>query len=88
MPFPKNFQATIKSIVRRLFRVYAHLYNHHFAQLCALSIEGELQHSAAQRTERLSITHRTPDLMLMLMPCGGQRTSTRHIAISSFSSPR
>lgn len=38
--FPKNFQATIKSIVRRLFRVYAHLYNHHFAQLCALSIEG------------------------------------------------
>jgi len=39
--FPKNFQATVKSIVRRLFRVYAHLYNHHFAQLCALSIEGE-----------------------------------------------
>lgn len=38
--FPKNFQATVKSIVRRLFRVYAHLYNHHFAQLCALSIEG------------------------------------------------
>ena len=41
VPFPKNFQATVKSIVRRLFRVYAHLYNHHFAQLCALSIEGE-----------------------------------------------
>lgn len=41
VPFPKTFQATVKSIVRRLFRVYAHLYNHHFAQLCALSIEGE-----------------------------------------------
>lgn len=40
VPFPRNFIATIKSIVRRLFRVYAHLYNHHFAQLCALSIEG------------------------------------------------
>ena len=40
IPFPKSFEATIKSIVRRLFRVYAHLYNHHFAQLCALSIEG------------------------------------------------
>lgn len=40
VPFPKNFHATVKSIVRRLFRVYAHLYNHHFAQLCALSIEG------------------------------------------------
>lgn len=39
-PFPKDFLSTVKSINRRLFRVYAHLYNHHFAQLCALSIEG------------------------------------------------
>jgi MOB kinase activator 1 len=39
VPFPKDFPHTIKSIVRRLFRVYAHLYNHHFAQLCALSVE-------------------------------------------------
>lgn len=45
VPFPKNFQATIKSIVRRLFRVYAHLYNHHFAQLCALSIEAHINTS-------------------------------------------
>jgi len=42
VPFPKNFNSTVKSIVRRLFRVYAHLYNHHFAILCALSIEGTL----------------------------------------------
>lgn len=41
VPFPKNFRETVKNIVRRLFRVYAHLYNHHFAQLCALSIEGK-----------------------------------------------
>lgn len=40
VPFPSNFQSTIKSILRRLFRVYAHVYNHHFAQICALSIEG------------------------------------------------
>lgn len=40
VPFPPNFQATVKSILRRLFRVYAHIYNHHFAQICALSIEG------------------------------------------------
>jgi MOB kinase activator 1 len=40
VPFNRTFHATVKSIVRRLFRVYAHLYNHHFAQLCALSIEG------------------------------------------------
>ncbi|KAM0751368.1 putative MOB1 protein [Meredithblackwellia eburnea MCA 4105] len=43
--FPKGFQSTIKSIVRRLFRVYAHLYNHHFAQLCALSIEAHINTS-------------------------------------------
>lgn len=41
VPFPDNFQATVKSILRRLFRVYAHIYNHHFAQICALSLEGE-----------------------------------------------
>ncbi|KAI5480648.1 hypothetical protein MNV49_007575 [Pseudohyphozyma bogoriensis] len=45
VPFPKNFQSTIKSIVRRLFRVYAHMYNHHFAQLCALSIEAHINTS-------------------------------------------
>ncbi|BGO93332.1 hypothetical protein NBRC10512_000067 [Rhodotorula toruloides] len=45
VPFPKTFQATVKSIVRRLFRVYAHLYNHHFAQMCALSIEAHLNTS-------------------------------------------
>lgn len=44
VPFPRNFLSTVKSIVRRLFRVYAHLYNHHFAQLCALSIEGAYAH--------------------------------------------
>ncbi|GAA5876725.1 hypothetical protein JCM8547_002028 [Rhodosporidiobolus lusitaniae] len=45
VPFPKTFQATVKSIVRRLFRVYAHLYNHHFAQICALSLEAHLNTS-------------------------------------------
>ncbi|PWN50493.1 putative MOB1 protein [Violaceomyces palustris] len=45
VPFPKDFQATVKSILRRLFRVYAHIYNHHFAQICALSIEAHLNTS-------------------------------------------
>ncbi|KAH8923007.1 Mob1/phocein [Atractiella rhizophila] len=45
VPFPKDFQVTIKSIVRRLFRIYAHLYHHHFAQLCALSIEAHINTS-------------------------------------------
>lgn len=46
VPFPKNFNTTIKSIVRRLFRIYAHLYNHHFAILCALSIEGKSSYTS------------------------------------------
>ena len=41
MPFPKNFRDTIRTIFRRLFRVYAHLYSNHFDHICALGIEGE-----------------------------------------------
>ncbi|CAE6457952.1 unnamed protein product [Rhizoctonia solani] len=45
VPFPKNFQSTVKTIVRRLFRVYAHLYSHHFEQISALGIEAHLNTS-------------------------------------------
>lgn len=31
--------------MRRLFRVYAHIYNHHFAHVCALSVEAHLNTS-------------------------------------------
>jgi MOB kinase activator 1 len=40
--FPSTFQSTAKTILRRLFRVYAHIYHSHFDQICALGIEGEL----------------------------------------------
>lgn len=39
-PFPKDFRDTVRTIFRRLFRVYAHLYSNHFDQICALGIEG------------------------------------------------
>lgn len=45
VPFPPNFKSTVKSILRRLFRVYAHIYNHHFAHVCALSVEAHLNTS-------------------------------------------
>lgn len=38
--FPPNFVERVKAILRRLFRIYAHMYNHHFAQVCAMHIEG------------------------------------------------
>jgi MOB kinase activator 1 len=27
--FPKNFEAIVKTIMKPLFRIYAHLYDHH-----------------------------------------------------------
>ena len=41
VPFPKNFRDVVRTIMRRLFRIYAHLYSNHFDQICALGIEGE-----------------------------------------------
>ena len=38
--FPSTFMNTAKTILRRLFRVYAHIYHAHFDQICALGIEG------------------------------------------------
>jgi hypothetical protein len=40
VPFPRNYTATCRTILRRLFRVYAHIYYEHFDQICALGIEG------------------------------------------------
>lgn len=43
--FPPNFVDRVKAILRRLFRIYAHIYNHHFAQVCALRLEVHLNTS-------------------------------------------
>ncbi|KAG9317526.1 Mob1/phocein [Chiua virens] len=45
VPFPRNFRDTVRTIVRRLFRVYAHIYSNHFDQICALGIEAHLNTS-------------------------------------------
>jgi MOB kinase activator 1 len=36
--FPKNFEATVKTIMKRLFRIYAHLYYHHRDTLKQLQV--------------------------------------------------
>ena len=48
VPFPRNFKDTVRTIVRRLFRVYAHIYSNHFDQICALGIEGMLNYHHVQ----------------------------------------
>ncbi|KAI9353362.1 Mob1/phocein [Zopfochytrium polystomum] len=43
--FPKTFQATVKNIFKRLFRVYAHIYHAHFPRVQALGEEAHLNTS-------------------------------------------
>jgi len=41
-PFPKNFQAIVRVIFKRLFRVYAHIYHSHFQKIVGLGAEAHL----------------------------------------------
>lgn len=45
VPFPKSFQGTVKTIWRRLFRVYAHVYCEHFSVVVGLGLESHLNTS-------------------------------------------
>jgi MOB kinase activator 1 len=40
--FPRDFLAVVKTILKRLFRVYAHLYHSHFRQITMLELEPHL----------------------------------------------
>lgn len=40
--FPKNFQSIIKTIFKRLFRIYAHIYHSHFSKIVSLGEEAHL----------------------------------------------
>eukprot|EP00475_Leptophrys_vorax_P015465 TRINITY_DN217_c0_g1_i2.p1 TRINITY_DN217_c0_g1~~TRINITY_DN217_c0_g1_i2.p1 ORF type:complete len:198 (-),score=50.13 TRINITY_DN217_c0_g1_i2:41-634(-) len=42
MPFPKNFVTIVKTIFKRLFRVYAHIYHSHFEQIKSIGADGHL----------------------------------------------
>lgn len=35
-PFPKNYLSVAKTILKRLFRVFVHVYIHHFDKLLAI----------------------------------------------------
>jgi MOB kinase activator 1 len=43
--FPKGFMGVIKTIWRRLFRVYAHVYCEHFSVIVGLGLESHLNTS-------------------------------------------
>eukprot|EP01125_Pyxidicula_operculata_P015465 TRINITY_DN524_c1_g1_i1.p1 TRINITY_DN524_c1_g1~~TRINITY_DN524_c1_g1_i1.p1 ORF type:complete len:151 (-),score=25.62 TRINITY_DN524_c1_g1_i1:249-701(-) len=37
--FPKTFETIVSNIFKRLFRVYAHIYHCHFAEIIAMKLE-------------------------------------------------
>lgn len=42
IPFPRNFVPTCKKILTRLFRVFVHVYIHHFDRLVAIGAEAHV----------------------------------------------
>lgn len=45
VPFPRGFLNICKTILKRLFRVYAHIYHSHFEKVCQLEEERHLNTS-------------------------------------------
>lgn len=44
-PFPQQFQILVKTIFKRLFRIYAHIYCHHFHEISELGLQSHLNTS-------------------------------------------
>merc|ERR1719322_1563401 len=40
--FPNHFLHVVKLIIKRIFRIYAHIYHHHFSDLQSLEAEAHL----------------------------------------------
>ncbi|KAL8696251.1 MAG: hypothetical protein Q9224_002891 [Gallowayella concinna] len=45
VPFPKNFPILIRQLFKRLYRVYAHIYCHHYPVIIQLGLEPHLNTS-------------------------------------------
>lgn len=45
VPFPKTFPALIRNMFKRLYRVYAHIYCHHYPVVIELGLEPHLNTS-------------------------------------------
>lgn len=37
-PFPPQFQPLVRTVMKRLFRIYAHIYCHHFSEVIELGV--------------------------------------------------
>lgn len=43
--FPETFQPTVRQLVKRLFRVYAHMYCHHYPVVVAMGLDSHMNTS-------------------------------------------
>jgi hypothetical protein len=57
VPFPKDFQRTCKKILTRLFRVFVHVYIHHFERMVQIGAVSELHHTYIPVTPMRARTH-------------------------------
>ncbi|KAF4919259.1 putative maintenance of ploidy protein mob1 [Colletotrichum viniferum] len=48
VPFPKNFPSHVRQIFKRMYRVYAHVYCHHYSIIRELGLEPHLNTSFKQ----------------------------------------
>ncbi|KAJ6255690.1 mob kinase activator-like 1 [Anaeramoeba flamelloides] len=76
IPFPKNFYDIIKDIFKRLFRVYAHIFYHHYSLIMQLGFNEEFNMSFkhfiffVEEFELMSVTEMQPlqELISSLLP--------------------
>lgn len=45
VPFPKTFPSMIRQVFKRMYRVYAHIYCHHYPVVRELGLEAHLNTS-------------------------------------------
>jgi MOB kinase activator 1 len=62
VPFPKNFLSIAKTILKRLFRVYAHIYHQHFSQVVQLGEEAHLNTSFKHFIFFVQVTDAPPSI--------------------------
>ncbi|KAF7559105.1 hypothetical protein G7046_g5052 [Stylonectria norvegica] len=69
VPFPKSFPALVRQIFKRMYRVYAHIYCHHYPVIRELGLEPHLntsfkqhQHPKIAESSNLDIWIENPEL--------------------------
>jgi len=91
--FPDNFKKIVAKIMQRLFRVYAHIYHHHFRDILALNAPAHLN-SALKRfvlfCDEFSLLHSRDTAPLKdfiekkLKIRGGKKKDARKVAMPNY----